>query len=393
MEASSLGNDFQNYFNVFKPREFKPDNPAVTSEKRSAEEIRQMVESSKGMNSGVVVTITPPEKLAAAVEPKTYSDLQTVIPEAGKIVRKDLNSSVPADDFLAQRITLASVKGGSEVLGDEVMKSLLDKAASQKIDLSGIARLTGAGNNDSLSTVFESRVELGGFHGVSPILSMQGDVVGYFNRRAAPMRVGSETNISLGMATESGNKLSITVSVYDRYNQNNLADKSTHHVGMARDIQFSITSDSPLSDKEKEVMYKALEALTPLTNAFQENLSVTQGELSALTDITDSSDSGVKALSLRMSTFEGRHQISLDKVSGEQESIATKAYADDFYRLQAQGTSSAQYYLRQYDSLYSEKQWENMMYAPAPEWQRDIISVAHQDFGYGVRSWLASNLE
>lgn len=341
MEASSLGIDFQNYFNVFKPREFKPDNPSVTSEKRSAEEIRQMVESSKSMNSGVVVTITPPEKLAAAVEPKTYNDLQTVIPEAGKIVRKDLKPSVPADDFLAQRITLASVKGGSEVLGDEVMKSLLEKAASQKIDLSGIARLTGAGNNDSLSTVFESRVELGEFHGVSPILSMQGDVVGYLNRRAAPMRVGSETNISLGMATDSGNKLSITVSLYDRYNQNNLADKLTHHVGMARDVQLSITSDSPLSDKEKEGLYKALEALTPLTNAFQENLSVTQGELSALTDIADRSDSAIATLSLRMSTYEDRHQISLDKASGEQESITTKTFADDFYRLQARGMSSA----------------------------------------------------
>ena len=85
----------------------------------------------------------------------------------------------------------------------------LKSRPSRHIDLSGIARLTGAGGNGSTSTVFESRVELGEFHGASPILSMQGDVVGYLHRRALPLKVGSETNISLGMTTDSGNKISI----------------------------------------------------------------------------------------------------------------------------------------------------------------------------------------
>ena len=84
MEASSLGIDFKNYFNVFKPREFKPDNPAVVPANRSAEEIRQMMDSSQSTSGDVVVTITPPEELTTVIKPKTYNDLQTVIPEAGK---------------------------------------------------------------------------------------------------------------------------------------------------------------------------------------------------------------------------------------------------------------------------------------------------------------------
>ena len=162
---------------------------------------------------------------------------------------------------------------------------------------------------------------------------------------------------------------------------------------MARDIQFAVESDSPLSEKEQEGLNLALEALTPLTNAFQENLSVTKAELSTLIDIADRSDSGITALSLDMSTYDDRHQLSLNKVSGEKELINTKAYVDDFYRLQARGMSSAQYYLRQYDAAFSEAQWEEIVDGSDVQWQRDIISAADQNFEYSTRAWLASNLE
>lgn len=387
MDTSVLANDFNNYFYAFKSPAFKPDI-SNSAESEKSVDVKALVESSSGIHDGVKVTITPKENLDSVDIPKS----KTYVTEPGSIIRKDTNPNVSESGApLSQRITMAAVRSDIGTPSDEAMNALLDHSSSQKVDVAAIASLSNIGVIDQSSATFKSRTELGEFNGSGMAVSENGEVVAYLVKEGVPLRESSESNLSLELVSEQGNKISIDVSALDRYNRYFQSDAEKRHIGVARDLEITLNSEIALNEAEAESINNALEALNPLLNSFHENLAVSQNDLSNLTTLVEDQSGTISDLSLNLSTYEGRHSISVNKAKDEKAVIATEEVTEEIYQDQAASYSYAALSIGQYNEDASEAAWQVANTKTNSNY--NIINAARQELEFSTRALVASVFE
>lgn len=387
MNTSALTNDFNNYFNAFKAPAFRPE-VSNSAESGKTVDAKALVESSSSVDGGVKVTITPKEDVSSVDVPTS----QTYITEPGSVIRKDINPNVSESGAaLSQRITMAAVRSDIGTPSDEEMNALLDHSSARKVDIAAIADLSNIGATDQSSATFKSRTELGEFNGSGMVVSEKGEVVGYLVKEGVPLRESSESSLSLELVSERGNKISIDVSVLDRYNRYFQSDAENRHIGVARDLEITLNSEMALNEAEAESINKALEALNPLLNSFHENLAVSQNDLSNLTNLVEDQTGSISGLSLNLSTYEGEHSISANKVKGKEVEVDTKEVTEKIYQDQAKLYSYTALSIGKYNEDESIDAWQSANTRTPINY--NIINTIQQKLEFNTRALVASAFE
>lgn len=146
-----------------------------------------------------------------------------------------------------------------------------------------------------------------------------------------------------------------------------------------------------LNEAEAKSINKALEALTPLLNSFHENLAVSQNDLSNLTNLVEDQTSTISGIALNLSTYEGEHSISANKVKGKEVEVDTKEVTDRIYQDQAKSYSYAALSIGKYNEDKSIDAWQSAN-ARIPD-NYNIINTTQQELEFSTRALIASTFE
>lgn len=392
MDISGLNTEFKNYFYTLKHTSDRPFNPMESQytgrNNNPADRIDFLdkINNISEAEKGIKVTISEPK---VSINEKVRGESSTYITQPGSIIRRDTPPDLSSTDPLANRITMATIRSDEFIPEDDQLQTLLQMASDRKIDLSGIGSIMGINNQELTSSFFKGRTEMGEYNGSGVAVSESGEVVAYLTGLHPPSRIESITDMRLNVETDLGNEISIEVTISDSHNENYMPDPDRTHIGIARDLEFSFTSEKTLSDDERESVSKILEALNPLINSFHENLTVSKGDLQNITDLKPSL-AGIKSLNLSLSTLEGRQSLVYEITDNDSPEISSKSVSYLHYRGSARELSSTATSLGQYDGETYQNLWEKIENDSDESWKRDIISDASMNFDYSSRAYVAS---